>query len=691
MSAAPSTIPGDPALDSECINTLRFLSVDAVQKADSGHPGMPMGAAAMAYVLWTRFLKHNPANPKWFDRDRFVLSPGHGSMLLYSLLHLTGYDLPLEQIKRFRQWGSMTPGHPERGITPGVETTTGPLGQGFGNGVGLAMAEAHLAACYNRPGFDIVDHFTYAIVSDGDLMEGVSAEAASLAGHLKLGKLIYLYDDNHVTLSAGTDLTFTEDRARRFEAYGWHIQSVSDGNDLEAVDRALRAARDETERPSLILVRTHIGYGSPDKQDSFESHGSPLGVEEVRLTKEKLGWPAEPPFYIPEPARTHFRQAIERGKSAETEWAGKFSAYARAFPDQAKAFQQVVDGQLPAGWDRDIPVFPADAKGISTRVAGGKVMNAVAPRLPALIGGSADLNPSTMTALPGLGDFEPAGVTVRDKQGAVDGVWSYAGRNLYFGVREHGMGAILNGLAAHGGAVPFGATFLIFSDYMRPPMRLAALMGLHVIYVFTHDSIALGQDGPTHQPVEQFAGLRAVPGLTVIRPGDANETAVAWRVALEAADHPVALVLTRQNVPTVDRSRFAAADGLRHGAYVLSDAPSGRPDVILIASGSEVGLIMAAGQQLQQQNILARIVSMPSWELFDAQPQSYRDQVLLPSIHARLAVEAGASQGWHRYVGDRGDVLAVDRFGASAPGDIVLREYGFTVENVCKRTLALLR
>jgi transketolase len=691
MSAAPSTIPGDPALDSECINTLRFLPVDAVQKADSGHPGMPMGAAAMAYVLWTRFLKHNPANPKWFDRDRFVLSPGHGSMLLYSLLHLTGYDLPLEQIKRFRQWGSMTPGHPERGITPGVETTTGPLGQGFGNGVGLAMAEAHLAACYNRPGFDIVDHFTYAIVSDGDLMEGVSAEAASLAGHLKLGKLIYLYDDNHVTLSAGTDLTFTEDRARRFEAYGWHIQSVSDGNDLEAVDRALRAARDETERPSLILVRTHIGYGSPDKQDSFESHGSPLGVEEVRLTKEKLGWPAEPPFYIPEPARTHFRQAIERGKSAETEWAGKFSAYARAFPDQAKAFQQVVDGQLPAGWDRDIPVFPADAKGISTRVAGGKVMNAVAPRLPALIGGSADLNPSTMTALPGLGDFEPAGVTVRDKQGAVDGVWSYAGRNLYFGVREHGMGAILNGLAAHGGAVPFGATFLIFSDYMRPPMRLAALMGLHVIYVFTHDSIALGQDGPTHQPVEQFAGLRAVPGLTVIRPGDANETAVAWRVALEAADHPVALVLTRQNVPTVDRSRFAAADGLRHGAYVLSDAPSGRPDVILIASGSEVGLIMAAGQQLQQQNILARIVSMPSWELFDAQPQSYRDQVLLPSIHARLAVEAGASQGWHRYVGDRGDVLAVDRFGASAPGDIVLREYGFTVENVCKRTLALLR
>ncbi|MGH7032068.1 MAG: transketolase, partial [Stellaceae bacterium] len=599
MNATPSTMPDDPAvdpgstLDNQCINTVRFLCVDAVQKADSGHPGLPMGAAAMAYVLWTRFLKHNPANPQWFDRDRFVLSPGHGSMLLYSLLHLTGYDLSLEQIQQFRQWGSTAPGHPERGVTPGVETTTGPLGQGFGNGVGLAMAEAHLAASYNRPGFDIVGHYTYGIVSDGDLMEGVCAEAASLAGHLKLGKLIYLYDDNRVTLSAGTDLTFTEDRARRFEAYGWHIQSVADGNDLEAVDRALRAARGETERPSLILARTHIGYGSPDKQDSFESHGSPLGVEEVQKTKEKLGWPAAPPFYIPEQARTHFRQAIERGKSAETEWKDKFSAYARAFPDLARSFQQAMDGQLPDGWDRDIPVFPADAKGISTRVAGGKVMNAVAPRLPALIGGSADLNPSTMTALSGLGDFEPAGMNLCDKQGAVDGVWGYAGRNLYFGVREHGMGAILNGLAAHGGAVPFGATFLIFSDYMRPPMRLAALMGLHVIYVFTHDSIALGQDGPTHQPVEQLAGLRAVPGLTVIRPGDANETAVAWRVALEAGDHPVALVLTRQNVPTLDRSHFAAADGLRHGAYVLADAPNGRPDVILIASGSEVGLIMA--------------------------------------------------------------------------------------------------
>ena len=657
MNTPPSTTPVDPASDNECINTLRFLSVDAVQKADSGHPGMPMGAAPMAYVLWTRFFKHNPANPGWFDRDRFVLSPGHGSMLLYSLLHLTGYDLSLEQIKQFREWGSMTPGHPERGVTPGVETTTGPLGQGFGNGVGLAMAEAHLAACYNRPGFEIVNHFTYGIVSDGDLMEGVSSEAASLAGHLKLGKLIYLYDDNHVTLSAGSDLTFTEDRARRFEAYGWHIQSIADGNDLAAIDRAMRVARSETERPSLILVRTHIGYGSPHKEDSFESHGSPLGADEVRLTKQKLGWPIEPPFYIPEKASKHFRKAIERGQLAETEWKDNFSAYAGTFPDLAESFQQVMRGELPDGWDSDIPVFSADAKGLATRVAGGKVMNAVASRLLALIGGSADLNPSTHTALSGLGDFEPVEMYLGDRQGAVAGVWGYAGRNIYFGVREHAMGAILNGLAAHGGALPFGATFLIFSDYMRPSIRLAALMGLHVIYVFTHDSIALGQDGSTHQPVEQLAGLRAVPGLTVIRPGDANETAVAWRVALEAEDHPVALILTRQNVPTLDRTQFASADGLRCGAYVLADAPNGEPDVILMASGSEVGLIMAARQELQDQNVLVRVVSMPSWELFDAQPRSYRDQVLLPStlrvfpwkpVHRRagIAVSATAVTYW---------------------------------------------
>jgi transketolase len=690
MNAASPTRSPNSALDNECINTLRFLSVDAVQKADSGHPGMPLGAAAMAYALWTRFLKHKPANPEWFDRDRFVLSPGHGSMLLYSLLHLTGYDLPLEQIKRFREWASITPGHPERGITPGVETTTGPLGQGFGNGVGLAMAEAHLAAAYNRPGFEIVNHFTYGIVSDGDLMEGVSSEAASLAGHLKLGKLIYLYDDNYVTLSAGTDITFTEDRARRFEAYGWHTQSVADGNDLAAIDAALRTARGESDRPSLILVRTHIGYGAPHKQDSFESHGSPLGVDEVRLTKQNLGWPPDPPFYVPERAREHFREAIERGRSAENEWRDDVSGYEAEFPDLARAFQRAMRGELPEAWDLEIPVFPADAKGMATRVAGGQVMNAIASRLPTLIGGSADLNPSTHTALSGLGDFEPAEMETSDKQGAVSGVWSYAGRNLYFGVREHAMGAILNGVAAHGGILPFGATFLIFSDYMRPPMRLAALMGLHVIYVFTHDSIALGQDGPTHQPVEQLAGLRAVPGLTVIRPGDANETAVAWRVAIEARTHPVALVLTRQDVPTLDRTKLAPADGLRRGAYVLAEAPGGRPDVILIASGSEVSLIMAARKRLRDQDVAARVVSMPSWDLFDAQPQSYRDQVLSPSVRPRLAVEAGATQGWHRYVGDHGDVLGLDRFGASAPGDVLMREYGFTVDNVCERALALL-
>lgn len=690
MNAPSPAMPLDPALDNECINTLRFLSVDAVQKANSGHPGMPMGAAAMAYVLWTRFLKHDPANPQWFDRDRFVLSAGHGSMLLYSLLHLTGYDLPLEQIKQFREWGSKTPGHPERGVTPGVETTTGPLGQGFGNGVGFAMAEAHLAACYNRPGFEIINHFTYGIVSDGDLMEGVASEAASLAGHLKLGKLIYLYDSNHITLSAGTDITFTENCARRFEAYGWHVQSVADGNDLAAIDSALRAARAETQRPSLIVVRTHIGYGAPDKQDSFEAHGSPLGADEVRKAKQNLGWPTEPDFLIPEKARDHFRRAVERGKSAAAEWSSKLTAYGRAFPDLAKAFQQAVQGELPAGWDKNIPVFPADAKGMATRVSGGQIMNAIAPSLPVLIGGSADLDPSTHTKLSHMGNFEPAGTDSWDRQGAVDGVWGFAGRNIHFGVREHGMGAILNGLAAHGGAVPYGATFLIFSDYMRPPMRLAAMMKLRVIYVFTHDSIAVGQDGATHQPVEQLPGLRAVPGLTVIRPGDANEAAVAWRVALETQNRPFVLILTRQNVPTLDRGEYAAADGLRKGAYILVDAPDGHPDIILMASGSEVGLVLAARKLLGERKVKARVVSMPSWELFDAQPKSYRDEVLPPSVRARLAVEMASPQGWHRYVGDAGDVLGIDHFGASAPGDVVMREYGFTPENVCERALALL-
>ncbi len=676
-------------LDQLCINTMRFLSVDAVQKANSGHPGMPLGAAPMAYVLWTRLLKHNPRNPRWFDRDRFVLSAGHGSMLLYSLLHLTGYDLSLDDIKQFRQFGSRAPGHPERGHTPGVEVTTGPLGQGFANTVGMAMAEAQLAARYNRPGLEVIDHATYAIVSDGDLMEGVASEAASLAGHLRLGKLTCLYDDNRVTLAAGTDITFSEDRARRFEAYGWHTVSVPDGNDLAAIDTALRAARAEASRPSLILVRTHIGFGSPNKHDTFEAHGSPLGADEVRLTKQNLGWPTEPPFLIPEEALAHFREAVPRGTHDEATGDDRMSAYAEAFPELAQELRRSLSGELPRDWDADMPVFPADDKGMATRAASGKVMNAIAPRVPALTGGSADLDPSTHTALKGLGDFNPAASNGIDTQGSERGGWSYAGRNLHFGVREHAMGAIVNGMAAHAGTVPYGSTFLIFSDYMRPAVRLAALTGLHVIHVFTHDSIALGEDGPTHQPVEQLAALRAIPNLTVIRPGDANETAVAWRVALETRDRPVLLVLSRQDVSTLDRSHYAPADGLRRGAYVLCDARDGKPDLILIASGAEVGLIVAAAERLGAEGIAVRCVSMPSWELFDALAQADRDAVLPPAVRARLAVEAGAAQGWHRYVGDAGDVLSVERFGASAPGEVVLHEYGFTVEEVCKRARAL--
>ena len=678
------------SLDQLCINAIRMLSVDAVEKAKSGHPGAPMGLAPAAYILWTRFLKHNPRNPSWPDRDRFVLSAGHASMLLYSMLHLTGYDLPLEQIEQFRQWGSHTPGHPERGLTPGVETTTGPLGQGFGNGVGMAIAEAYLAARYNRPGFEIVDHFTYGIVSDGDLMEGVSAEAASLAGHLKLGKLIYLYDNNHISLAAATDLTFTEDCAKRFEAYGWHTQTVEDGNDLEAIDRALRAARSETARPSLVLLRTHIGYGSPGKQDTFEAHGSPLGSEEVKRTKQKLGWPLEPPFLIPKEALACFRDSVGKGERAEAEWNQRFSAYARKFPDMTAELEQAIRGELPKGWDGAVPDFPADAKGVATRAASGKVLNAIAPKLPTLIGGSADLNPSTFTVLQNLGDFESPHREFADSQGSAGGGWSYAGRNLHFGVREHGMAASLNGMVAHGGIIPFGSTFLMFSDYMRPAIRLAALMELGVIYVFTHDSIGLGEDGPTHQPIEQLAALRAIPQLVVIRPADANETIVAWRVAIESRHRPVALVLTRQNVPTLDRSQFAAADGLRRGAYVLADAPS-KPDLILIGTGSEVSLIVAARQKLAEQKVQARIVSMPSWELFDAQPRDYRESVLPPSVRPRLAVEAGLPQGWHFYVGDGGDVIGLDRFGASAPGNVVMEKLGFTVNHVVERALALLR
>ncbi|HKC51225.1 MAG TPA: transketolase [Myxococcota bacterium] len=677
------------SLDQLCVDTIRFLSVDAVQKANSGHPGMPLGAAPMAYVLWSRLLKHNPRNPAWPDRDRFVLSAGHGSMLLYSLLHLTGYDLSLEEIQRFRQWGSKTPGHPERGHTPGVETTTGPLGQGFANAVGMAIAEAQLATRYNRPGHEVIDHATYVLAGDGDLMEGVAAEAASLAGHLRLGKLICLYDDNSVTLAGATPITFSEDRARRFAAYGWHTLVVSDGNDRPAIERALHAARVERARPSLILVRTHIGFGSPHKQDSFEAHGSPLGVEEVRLTKQNLGWPTEPPFLIPEPALAHFREAVDRGARDEAAWSERMAAYAQAFPDLAQELHRSLLGELPPGWDADIPVFPTDAKGMATRTAGGKVMNAIAPRLAALTGGSADLDPSTRTALVGFGDFNSPAVDALKPEGSDKAGSSYSGRNIHFGVREHAMGAIANGMAAHGGTIPYGATFLIFSEYMRPPIRLAALSKLHVVHVFTHDSIALGEDGPTHQPVEQLAALRAIPDLIVIRPGDANETAVAWRVALETRGHPVALVLTRQDVPTLDRDRYAAAEGLRRGAYVLADPPGGKPEMILIASGSEVGLIVAAAERLQAEGIAVRCVSMPSWELFEALPAAGREAVLPSAVRARLAVEAGIAQGWHRWVGDAGSVLSVERFGASAPGDVLLREYGFSVDEVCRRARAL--
>ncbi len=676
-------------LDQQCIDTLRFLSVDMVQKANSGHPGLPLGAAPMAYTLWTKQLKHHPANPHWPDRDRFVLSAGHGSALLYSLLHMTGYDLSLDDIKQFRQWGSKTPGHPERGHTPGVEVTTGPLGQGLANAVGMAIGEAHLAARYNRDGHDVIDHRTWAIVSDGDLMEGVASEAASLAGHLKLGKLVCLYDDNYVTLAAGTDITFSEDRAKRFEAYGWQTIHVADGNDINAIGAALDEARADTTRPTLIVVRTHIGFGSPE-QDSFKAHGSPLGVEDVKKTKEKLGWPLTPEFLVPEPALQHFREAQDRGTKAEDAWNGRLDVYAKAFPELAKELRDRLAGTIPDGWDSDIPAFPADAKGISTRVAGGKVMNAFAAKMPALFGGSADLDSSTFTNLKGAGDFSPAATAGQDTQGSDSAGWSHAGRNLHFGVREHAMGAIVNGLAAHGGFLPYGSTFLIFSDYMRPAIRLAALMKLHVVHVFTHDSVALGEDGPTHQPIEQLAGLRAIPNATVIRPADANETAVAWKVVVASKDHPVLLALSRQNLPVLDRARYASAEGLRKGAYVLSDAQDGKPALILIASGSEVSLILAAADKLQAEGIKVRCVSMPSWELFDAQPRAYQDDVLPPGITARLAVEMAATHGWKRYVGDRGDVLGIDHFGASAPADKLLEEFGFTADNVVKRAKALL-
>ena len=660
-------------LDRLCINTIRTLAMDAVQKASSGHPGMPMGMADVAYVLWTRFLKHNPADPKWPDRDRFVLSAGHGSMLLYALLHLTGYDLPLEELKNFRQWGSRTPGHPEYGHTPGVETTTGPLGQGFANGVGMAIAERFLAATFNRPGFPIFDHYTYAIVSDGDLMEGISHEAASLAGHLGLGKLIYLYDDNDISIEGSTDITFTEDVAARFRAYGWHVQTV-DGYDLAAVEAAIRAARAETDRPSLIICRTHIGYGSPNKQDTASVHGAPLGEEEVRLTKEALGWPPDAQFLVPPEALAVFRRALDEGREAQARWEAMFERYAREYPKEAALLRRLWAGELPEGWEEAIPTFsPADGP-LATRKASGVVLNALADALPTLIGGSADLAPSNVTLLKGYDDFQAE---------------TPAGRNLRFGVREHAMGAILNGMALHGGVIPYGGTFLVFSDYMRPAVRLAAMMGVGVIYVWTHDSVWIGEDGPTHQPVEHLAALRAIPNLVLIRPCDANETAVAWKVALKRRGGPTALILTRQSLPVLDRSGMAGPEGLERGAYVLRDAPEGRPDVILIGTGSEVHLALAAQEALAERGVRARVVSMPSWELFDAQPEEYRNRVLPPDVLARLAIEAAVSMGWERYVGPEGDVMSIERFGASAPYKVLMEKFGFTPEAVVERALRL--
>ena len=678
-------------MDELCINTIRMLSIDMVQEANSGHPGMPMGAAPMAYVLWTRFLKHNPRNPCWPDRDRFVLSAGHGSALLYSLLHLTGYPLPIEEIKRFRQWGSQTPGHPEYRETLGVESTTGPLGQGVANAVGMAIAERHLASQFNRPGFEIMNHHTFAIISDGDLMEGVAAEAASLAGHLRLGKLICLYDDNSMTLGGATRLTFTEDVGGRFEAYGWHVQSVADGSDVGAITQAIAAAQEETDRPSLIAVRTHIGYGSPHKQDTFEVHGSPLGPEEVAATKKNLGWPEEPRFHIPPEAASRLRNPLARGQQLEDEWQAKLESYGKAYPELFRQWNQRTDASLPAGWDKDIPSFPPDPQGMATRSAGGKVMNAIAAQLPSLIGGSADLNPSTNTALQGRGNFQVPRPEGRPAQGSETGPWSYGGTNLYFGVREHGMGSILNGMALHGGVLPYGSTFLVFSDYMRPSIRLAAIMKLHLIYVFTHDSIALGEDGPTHQPIEHLAGLRAIPGLTVIRPADANEAAEAWRTAILHKEGPLALIMTRQVLPVIDRNRYTSAKELGRGAYILAQASSDLPDLILMATGSEVHLALAAYEKLRAEGWRVRVVSMPSWELFEKQPEEYRNQIFPPAVPVRISIEAGATQGWHKYVGSSGETIGIDHFGASAPGKVLLEKFGFSPENIAQKAKGLLK
>jgi len=662
-------------IDKLSIDTVRTLSMDGVQQARSGHPGTPMALAPLAYILWTRFLRFNPKNAQWFDRDRFILSIGHASMLLYSMLHLTGYDLSLDDLKNFRQWGSRTPGHPEYGHTPGVETTTGPLGQGIMNGVGMAMAEAHLAAVFNRPGHEIVDHRTWVFCGDGDLMEGASHEAASLAGHLGLGKLICVFDDNRITIEGSTSLSCSDDAALRFQSYGWHVRNVGDrADDLETLTTAFEEACREKDRPSLIIVRSHIGYGAPNRQDSPSAHGEPLGEEEIRLTKRFYGWPEDAKFLVPDEVRRHMGQSVERGKALEDEWNGRLEAYRKAYPDLADRLTASLSGTLPAGWEADLPVFSPE-KGIATRAASGTALNAVAAKIPWLAGGSADLSPSTKTVISG------SGYVSRD---------NHSGRNIAWGIREHAMAACAAGMALHGGVRPFTATFFVFTDYARPAIRLAALMGLPVIYVMTHDSIGVGEDGPTHQPVEHLASLRAMPNLHVIRPADANETVFAWRAAMERTDGPTLLALTRQNLPVFDRNETAPADGVLKGGYVLSREKGERPDVILMATGSEVRIVHEAQKTLADEGIDARVVSMPSWEIFRQQPAEYRNQVLPPGITARLAVEAGASQGWREWVGDRGKIIALDRFGASAPADELFRRFGFTVENIVAKTRELL-
>jgi transketolase len=665
---------GSETLDELCVNAVRVLSIEAVQKANSGHPGAPMGLAPLGYCIWTRHLSHNPADPHWVGRDRFVLSCGHASMLLYSLLYLTGYDLSLEDIKNFRQWGSLTPGHPEVGVTPGVETTTGPLGQGLANAIGLALAQAHMAAEFGRPGHDVFDHWTYFLASDGDIMEGVSHESASIAGHLRLGKLIGFYDENHITIDGPTSLVSSDDTAKRFEAYGWHVQRITDGNDLAAIDRAVDAAK-QSDMPSLIIVRTTIAYGSPNKQGTSDSHGAPLGEEEVKLTKASLGWELEQPFELPDSALAHWRCCVERGAILQSDWQQRFDAYAREYPQLAQEYERRVRGELPDGWQQLIPSFGNDTGPMATRAASGQVLNAVAAALPELIGGSADLAGSNKTLI---------------KDAAVLSGDNYAGRNLYFGIREHGMGSIVNGLALNGGFIPYAATFLVFCDYMRPPIRLAALMGLKVIYVFSHDSIGVGEDGPTHQPVEMLATLRAIPNLAVIRPADANETAEAWRVAIEHRAGPVALSLTRQKVPILDQSQLAPATGLVRGGYVLVDAAQGSPDAILLASGSEVSIALEARKLLGELGVAVRVVSMPCLEYFAAQPESYRREVLPTHVKARVAVEAAHPMPWYRLVGSEGEVVGIDRFGASAPGPRLFQELGITAERVVESVQGVL-